>query len=97
MKICVKRGAVLAKFTQHKELLELLLLTEDAKIVEQTENDHYWGDDGDGKGKNMLNRILMEIREKLPSGSGQRAHATKHGSNSCLQVSLTQLVDRRRV
>ncbi len=59
------REAVYAKFTQHSELRELLLSTGDATLVEHTENDCYWGDGGDGSGKNMLGRILMEIRERL--------------------------------
>jgi ribA/ribD-fused uncharacterized protein len=61
----VMREAVLAKFTQHAELRELLLSTGDATLVEHTEKDSYWGDGGDGSGKNMLGRILMEVREKL--------------------------------
>lgn len=61
----VMREAVLAKFTQHEELRELLLATGDAKIIEHTANDNYWGDGGDGKGKNMLGRILMDVRAKL--------------------------------
>ena len=28
-----------------------------------------WGDGGDGRGKNMLGRILMEIREELVGDS----------------------------
>src|SRR3954462_5362432 len=44
--------AVLAKFTQHAELREILLATGDARIVEHPENDAYWGDGGDGSGKN---------------------------------------------
>lgn len=59
------RDAVMAKFTQHDELRELLLATGDAKLVEHTTNDAYWGDGGDGSGKNMLGRILMEVRAKL--------------------------------
>jgi hypothetical protein len=59
------REAVRAKFTQHLELRAMLLATEDAKIVEHTENDSYWGDGGDGSGRNMLGQILMEIREEL--------------------------------
>lgn len=35
------------------------------KIVEHTENDSYGGDGGDGSGKNMLGRILMEVCEEL--------------------------------
>ncbi len=65
VKITVMRKAVRAKFTQHEDIRQILLSTGDARIVEQTENDSYWGDGGDGSGKNMLGRILMEIREEL--------------------------------
>ncbi|WP_442508416.1 NADAR family protein [Novipirellula sp. SH528] len=61
----VMREAVLAKFTQHDELKAILLATGEAKLVENTANDAYWGDGGDGSGKNMLGRILMEVRDKL--------------------------------
>jgi ribA/ribD-fused uncharacterized protein len=61
----VMREVVYAKFTQHEELRELLLSTEDATLVEHTENDSYWGDGGDGSGKNMLGKVLMETRERL--------------------------------
>jgi N-glycosidase YbiA len=59
------RKAVLAKFTQHPQLQQLLLSTGDTMIVEHTGNDDYWGDGGDGRGKNMLGRILMDIRTQL--------------------------------
>jgi N-glycosidase YbiA len=61
----IMRDAVRAKFTQHPELLSLLLATADAQLVEHTVNDSYWGDAGDGSGKNMLGRILMELRDQL--------------------------------
>jgi ribA/ribD-fused uncharacterized protein len=61
----IMREAVRAKFEQHDDLREILLATENASIVEHTENDSYWGDGGDGSGKNMLGRILMEVREEL--------------------------------
>jgi ribA/ribD-fused uncharacterized protein len=59
------REAVEAKFRQHAELGELLLATGDAKLVEHTENDDYWGDGGDGAGRNELGRILMAVRDAL--------------------------------
>lgn len=65
VKVGIMRTAVTAKFTQHPELRALLLSTGDAKLVEHTENDDYWGDGGDGSGKNMLGRILMRVRELL--------------------------------
>jgi ribA/ribD-fused uncharacterized protein len=61
----VMRQAVLAKFTQHEDIRTVLLATGTAAIVEHTENDGYWGDGGDGSGRNMLGRILMEVRERL--------------------------------
>jgi ribA/ribD-fused uncharacterized protein len=68
VKVGIMRQAVLAKFTQHEELRELLLATGDAELVEHTENDSYWGDGGDGSGRNMLGRILMEVRAVLRGG-----------------------------
>jgi ribA/ribD-fused uncharacterized protein len=64
------REAVLAKFQQHAELRQLLLSSGEAKLVEHTENDDYWGDGGDGSGRNMLGRILMEVRSELATGRG---------------------------
>jgi ribA/ribD-fused uncharacterized protein len=66
----IMREAVRAKFAQHAELRRILITTGDALIVEHTENDSYWGDGGDGSGKNMLGRILMEIRGELLAGGG---------------------------
>lgn len=65
VRVSVMREAVLAKFTQHEDLRELLLSTGDAKIVEHTDNDSFWGDGGDGSGENWLGRILMELRSSL--------------------------------
>lgn len=67
VKVEVMRKTVRAKFTQHEDIRRVLLSTGDARIVEHTENDSYWGDGGDGSGKNMLGHILMEIRKELRS------------------------------
>jgi len=65
VKNLVMLDAVRAKFIQHPDLKDLLLSTGDAKIVEHTANDSYWGDGGDGKGKNRLGQILMLVRKEL--------------------------------
>jgi N-glycosidase YbiA len=65
MKDQIMLDAVRAKFTQHDDLKELLLSTGDATLVEHTENDSYWGDGGDGSGKNMLGQTLMRVRAEL--------------------------------
>lgn len=54
---------VQAKFVQHPDIESILLSTGDAILVEHTVNDSYWGDGGDGTGKNMLGKILMAVRE----------------------------------
>lgn len=61
----VMMDALRAKFTQHEDLKAILLSTGDAILVEQTANDSYWGDGGDGSGKNRLGQLLMQLREEL--------------------------------
>lgn len=56
---------VRAKFSQHDDLKEILLGTGTAKLVEHTANDSYWGDGGDGSGRNRLGEILVQVREEL--------------------------------
>jgi len=66
----VMRKALQAKFTQHAALRDILLSTGHAEIVEHTKNDRYRADGGDGSGRNMLGRLLMEIREELRMSTG---------------------------
>jgi ribA/ribD-fused uncharacterized protein len=70
VKDAVMRQAVLAKFTQHADLRASLLATGDALLVEHTENDAYWGDGGDGSGRNRLGEILMSVRDELRAAGG---------------------------
>lgn len=61
----VMRTALRAKFTQHNHLRALLLDTGDARLVEHTARDRYWGDGGDGSGVNRLGLLLMQVRAEL--------------------------------
>jgi len=65
MKDNIMRLAVMEKFKQNDEARDILLATNDLVLVEHTKNDSYWGDGGDGSGKNMLGNILMETRNIL--------------------------------
>lgn len=65
VKVSIMKEALIAKFTQHKDLREILLKTEDALLVEYTQKDSFWGDGGYGHGLNMLGKLLMEVREEL--------------------------------
>ena len=67
VKVQVMTDAVRAKFQQHEDLRELLMSTGEAKLVEHTSNDAYWGDGGDGSGRNMLGLVLMRVRDELSS------------------------------
>ena len=57
--------ALQAKFTQHEKLKKLLLSTGDRELVERSPYDSYWGDGGDGSGKNKLGILLMTLRDDL--------------------------------
>jgi len=60
MEDCVKD-----KFTRNEDLKQRLLDTGDKELVEgNTWNDTYWGVCR-GRGKNVLGKILMNIREEL--------------------------------
>jgi ribA/ribD-fused uncharacterized protein len=65
VKDAVMLDALRAKFTQHADLRALLLSTGEARLVEHTTNDNYWGDGGDGSGKNRLGQLLMQVRDEL--------------------------------
>lgn len=53
------------KFTQNPDLAQKLIATGDEFLVEgNTWNDTFWGV-CDGKGRNMLGFLLMDIREEL--------------------------------
>jgi ribA/ribD-fused uncharacterized protein len=61
----VMRQAVRSKFEKHGDAREVLLGTGDEEIIEDSPSDYYWGCGADGTGKNMLGKILMEIRASL--------------------------------
>lgn len=61
----VMRVALRAKFTQHEDLRVALLATGTEPLVENTTTDLYWGAGSDGTGKNMLGRLLVELRSQL--------------------------------
>lgn len=62
------RAILRAKFNQHDDLKELLVSTRDAKLVESATVDNavnrLWGE-VNGRGRNMLGLMLMEVREEL--------------------------------
>lgn len=74
----MKRG-LLAKFTQHPSLHNLLIETNDAELIESSPCDLYWGSgwnmenwrDGwtdnkkNWRGKNRMGECLMDVRKMI--------------------------------
>lgn len=58
----VMKEVLLAKFTQHADIKKILIDTGDNWLIEDSPIDYYWGCGEDGTGKNMLGRLLMEVR-----------------------------------
>lgn len=70
VRIQVMRWCLRVKLAQNWEHFgELLLSSQDKPIVEQSHNDTFWGtkvvDEKTLVGKNVLGRLLMELREKM--------------------------------
>ncbi len=61
----IMREAVRQKFLTHDDIRKTLLDTDDEELIEATTNDYYWGCGTNGTGKNMLGKILMEVRAEL--------------------------------
>lgn len=64
----VMKKAVLQKFLTHPDIREILISTSPEEIIEETTSDYYWGCGTKGTGKNVLGKILMEVRSTLESG-----------------------------
>lgn len=64
-KVNVMYKALLAKFSQHEKLRNLLLGTGHRELIEHSPYDRYWGDGGDGTGENMLGCLLMKVRGEM--------------------------------
>jgi len=56
------RLAVITKFYFHDNIQKILLSTGKETLIEDSPVDYYWGCGKDGTGKNMLGKVLMEVR-----------------------------------
>lgn len=63
----VMKKALIAKFSQNEDIRKELLGTGDAKLVEDSPTDFYWGWGRDRSGVNRLGQLLMEVRAELQS------------------------------
>ncbi|KAJ3902766.1 hypothetical protein F5879DRAFT_804812 [Lentinula edodes] len=56
------------KFTQHDELIEELVSTGDAELIENSDTDSFWGNGPDGHGRNEFGKALERLRVYLQGG-----------------------------
>lgn len=64
-KLDIMKEVVRAKFTQNPELAERLIGTGNARLIENSPVDDYWGIGANGDGENLLGKILMDLRESM--------------------------------
>jgi ribA/ribD-fused uncharacterized protein len=73
--VALMERIVRAKFAEHPDLLDLLLSTGNAKIVEWAPEDgaiaRFWGE-FEGQGSNVLGRLLMKLRDEHRTSRTQR-------------------------
>lgn len=62
VKIDRMRAVLAAKFSQNRDLLRRLLETGEAQLLETSKTDAFWGMGARGRGRNMLGRLLMDLR-----------------------------------
>jgi len=86
------KEAVYAKFTQNKNLKQILLNTGDKILIEHTYKDSYWADGGDGSGQNWLGKILMIVRDHIRNGTKPEETEEKK-QNPIEEVEEEKIVD----
>ena len=65
LKLDIMFEAVYRKFITHSDIRNLLLLTNNAEIIEETTKENYWGCGPLYDGNNMFGKILMSVRDLM--------------------------------
>lgn len=93
------KRVLLAKYTQHQDLRELLLSTGSARLVESATVDNavnrLWGE-VNGKGQNKLGVLLMEVRAELAADGESTAGQSKDVRRAKTKASPTATEERSR-
>jgi N-glycosidase YbiA len=65
VKTQVMRVGVLQKFITHSDIREVLLITGDEMLIENSPTDYFWGCGANHTGENHLGKILMGVRAEI--------------------------------
>ncbi|MGR9229381.1 NADAR family protein [Rhizobium leguminosarum] len=88
------RAVLRAKFTQHPDLAEILISTGTKRLVEagsvNNAVNRLWGE-VNGKGKNMLGAMLMELRDEISSRTSELASRSIRNEVSLDNRSFSQI------
>jgi len=92
----IMEEVVRAKFTQNPALLQKLLNTGDAQLIEGNRwRDSYWGVDlTTGQGENHLGQILMKLRAELGGAAYQNAVALAQEERKKEQEQRLQVIQK---
>lgn len=80
----VMLDALRQKFRTHADIRQILLDTGAEDLVENAPGDYYWGIGADGSGRNMLGRLLMQVRAELRLEAGGKQLEVEHESTELL-------------
>lgn len=100
VRVKVMRWCLRVKLSQHwQKFSQLLLSTGQLSIVEDSRKDDFWGalpnENGTLVGRNVLGRLLMELREEIKQGDGLRRVEPPAIENFLLFGEPLQVVDFR--
>lgn len=70
LNVRVMHKVVLAKFAQDERLQDALLRTEDREIVDETPTNVFWAVGAEGRGRNVLGKIIMAVRDIIRATEG---------------------------
>jgi ribA/ribD-fused uncharacterized protein len=76
VKEAVMRQGLHAKFAQNPALANALAATGNRPLIERSSWDSYWGSGPQGRGKNRMGFLLMEVRDALAQNCGDAAPLT---------------------
>ena len=62
-KLAVTFNVLRCKFQQHTDLKQLLLSTGKDELIHKAPWDEFWGDGKHGTGRNLLGKLMMDLRE----------------------------------
>lgn len=65
VKVAIMTSLLRLKFEKGSYLGDMLADTGDKEMIESATWDRFWGDGGNGKGQNIMGKLLMQVRKEI--------------------------------